>query len=153
MPTYEFQCANGHNFEHRCSISNKPNELPCPVEIELPAVDVSCTDSEHEQPCSCQCPKTEKAPCGAEATQVFRTAPPIWIPGVTHNTVLDYPGSKAHKAGFQMSHGNIGVKKVSVGAGGALNPRTHREHPLASAVIPDPKTSVKRRLRTEGVKI
>jgi hypothetical protein len=91
-------------------------------------------------------------PCGLAAKQVFLTAPDLWITGDSGNrkTVLDTPGAKAHKAGYVHSHGDIGVQKVSVGAGGALNPRTHREHPLAARVQPDYKTSTKRRLRAEG---
>ena len=139
MPTYEFRCPEGHTFEIFCSISSKPNAPPCPAEVADPA-----HGQEDASPVA--------NPCGLAAKQVFLTPPDLWITGDSGNrkTVLDTPGAKANKAGYVHSHGDIGVQKVSVGAGGALNPRTHREHPLAARVQPDYKTSTKRRLRAEG---
>lgn len=141
MPTYEYSCPSGHNFEIFCSISSKPEAPPCPEVLcyeQLEPTDIA-------QP-------VEPRVCGLPAKQVFLTPPDLWITGDCGNrkTVLDTPGSKANKAGYVHTHGNIGVQKVSVGAGGALNPRTHREHPLAERVRPDYKTTTKRRLRAEG---
>lgn len=103
MPTYDFKCSRDHVLEHFCSISAKPDTLPCPE-------------------------------CGEPMRQVFLSAPHQW----KNLYVLDYPGSKALKAGFVHSHGDPGVRRVSVGAGGALNPKTSPLHPLARNVIPDP---------------
>lgn len=143
MPTYEYRCPDGHDFEIFCSISSKPEAPPCPYE--------RCTVDGHDD-VLCKSDDPCIAVCGLPAKQVFLTAPDLWITGDSGNrkTVLDTPGAKAHKAGYVHSHGNIGVQKVSVGAGGALNPRTHREHPLAARVQPDYKTSTKRRIRSEG---
>lgn len=52
--------------------------------------------------------------------------------------ILDYPGSKALKAGYVHTHGDPGVSKVSIGPGGALNPKSAALHPLANRVVPDP---------------
>lgn len=32
MPLYDYACEAGHEFEHRCSIADKPDVMPCPVE-------------------------------------------------------------------------------------------------------------------------
>lgn len=114
MPTYEFRCPEGHDTEHFCSISAKPERLACPH--------VSAEGGE---------------PCGQPAKQVFLTAPEYWIPGVNKQTVMDYPGSKRLKAGYVHGYVDPGVKKVSVGAGGALNPSTAPVHPLAGQVRPE----------------
>ncbi len=31
MPTYDYGCKNGHDFEVRCSIADRPQELSCPT--------------------------------------------------------------------------------------------------------------------------
>jgi putative FmdB family regulatory protein len=31
MPTYEYRCPSGHDFEHFAKISESKSELPCPV--------------------------------------------------------------------------------------------------------------------------
>lgn len=113
MPTYEFRCPQGHDTEHFCSISAKPDRLECPHVGE------------------------DGAACGEPAKQVFLTPPEYWIPGVNKQTVLDYPGSKMHKAGYVHAYVDPGVKKVSVGAGGVLNPSTSPRHPMASQVKPE----------------
>mgnify|MGYP000420273367 CR=1 FL=1 len=72
--------------------------------------------------------------CGADAKLVIN-----WLPRVNNTDVviLDYPGSKALKAGYVHSHGPKNATKVSVGAAGALNPSPRPLHPLATAVSPD----------------
>lgn len=140
MPTYEYACPEGHQFEIYCSISSKPDAPPCPEVLYYERLE----PTEMAQP-------VEPHVCGLPARQVFLTPPTTWIPGVDHKTVLDYPGSKAHKAGHVHSHGFKYATKVSVGAGGAINPRTSAENPLAQRIIPDYKTSTKRRLRKEGL--
>ena len=151
MPTYEFLCEAQHTFEIYCSISSKPDHPSCPIEVvyPVPAVAIMCT--EHEPGCTCKQPAPERGPCGAPSKQVFLTPPTTWIPGVDHKTVLDYPGSKAHKAGHVHSHGFKHATKVSSGAGGMINPRTSAENPIVDRVIPDYKTTTKRRLRKEGL--
>lgn len=133
MPTYEFECPEGHQFEIFCSISSKPEHPPCSVVVEK-AFCSPCTEE-----------------CGKAAKQVFRTPPTTWIVGEGHKTVLDYPGSKGLKAGYVHSHGFKHATKVSSGAGGVINPRTSAEHPVVNNIIPDYKTSTKRRLRKEGL--
>jgi len=103
MPTYDYMCKNDHHVEHFCSISAKPETLPCP-----------------------ECPEPMKP--------VILTAPHQW----KNLYVLDFPGSKALKAGYVHSHGDPGVRRVSSGAGGMLNPKAAPLHPLANNVIPDP---------------
>ena len=108
MPTFEYSCENGHRFEVRSSTSNKPDHPPCEVEG-----------------------------CTAPTKQGFFTAPELWIPGVNKETVLDYPGSKRLKAGYVHHMVDPGVKKVSSGYGGVLNPSFKERHPLAKVVQPD----------------
>lgn len=144
MPIYEYMCPEGHQFEIRCSVSARPEAPPCPWAVTRPIGHGNDGDS-------CEDSTEEEINCLLPAKQVFITPPITWIPGVDHTTVLDYPGSKSQKAGHVHSHGFKYATKVSVGAGGALNPRTSAEMPLASRVIPDYKTSTKRRLRKEGL--
>ena len=145
MPTYEYQCPEGHQFEIRCStISAKPDAPECPCIVARPVGHGNGGDF-------CEGCAEEEVPCGLVAKQVFITPPVTWIPGVDHKTVLDYPGSKGLKAGHVHTHGFKHVNKVSVGAGGALNPRTSAENPIVDRVIPDYKTSTKRRMRKEGL--
>lgn len=150
MPTYEYECPQGHQFEIYCSISSKPDAPPCPCVVETgerPAI--GCLTHDASETCERCTSYTE--PCALPARQIFLTPPTTWIPGVDHKTVLDYPGSKAHKAGTVHSHGFKHATKVSSGAGGMINPRTSAEAPIVNNVIPDYKTSTKRRLRKEGL--
>lgn len=73
--------------------------------------------------------------CDALGRQVLLQAPMLNDPNVR---ILDYPGSKKFKAGYVHSHGDRAVSKVSVGAGGALNPSTKAVDPLVQHVRPDP---------------
>jgi hypothetical protein len=141
VPTYEWSCPDGHTFEIYCSISSKPEAPPCPEVLYYESVE---SDDPNVAP-------VKPVECGKPAHQVFLTPPTTWIPGVDHKTVLDYPGSKAHKAGHVHSHGFKYATKVSAGAGGMINPRTSAEAPIVNRVIPDYKTSTKRRLRKEGL--
>ena len=142
VPTFEYACPEGHQFEIWCSISSKPEHPSCPQLV--------CKDKTHEYE-FCDNNSDCVGPCGIPAKQVFLTPPTTWIAGVDHKTVLDYPGSKAQKAGHVHSHGFKYGTKVSSGVGGMINPRTSAEAPVASNVIPDYKTSTKRRLRKEGL--
>lgn len=148
MPTFEFACPEGHTFEIYCSISSKPEAPPCPVALffeRSEPVEVTCDDE------TVTMTPVQPHVCGLPARQVFLTPPTTWIPGVDHKTVLDYPGSKGLKAGHVHSHGFKHATKMSVGAGGVINPRTSPENPIVDRVIPDYKTSTKRRLRKEGL--
>jgi putative FmdB family regulatory protein len=103
----------------------------------MPTYDFMCAQGHaHEIFCSISArPEISPCPeCGAESRQAFLSAPHVWK-GLY---VLDYPGSKALKAGYVHSHVDPGVSKVSVGAGGALNPKSKPIHPIANNVIPDP---------------
>lgn len=113
MPTYSFQCPEGHIFDLFSSISAKPDAPPCehtPEGVEGATA------------------------CGLPAKQVFTSMPSI---NDTNVMILDYPGSKRLKAGYVHAYVDPGVKKVSVGAGGALNPSTSPRHPLAQQVRPE----------------
>lgn len=104
----------------------------------MPTYDYGCEnhhDFEHRCNVSAR-PETIPCPvegCGKLAKQIILGTPYVW----KDTYVFDYPGSKRLKAGFVHSHGDPGVKKVSVGAGGALNPSTKSLHPLADRVQPD----------------
>lgn len=104
----------------------------------MPTYDYGCEDKhDFEVRCSISArPATTPCPhpgCTKLAKQIILTAPHTWL-GLY---ILDYPGSKALKAGYVMSHGDHGVKKVSSGYGGSLNPSTRDLHPLAEAVQPE----------------
>ena len=132
MPTYEYLCGNGHEFEFRSSISAKPDHPPCPYVGRRP-VPALCRWPHGEGEACAECP-TEEITCPAESKQVIRTVPVAWIPGVNKETVFDYPGSKALKAGHIHYMVDPGVKKVSSGYGGMLNPRTAERHPAGKMV-------------------
>ena len=104
----------------------------------MPTYDYKCpNDHLHEIFCSVSArPDKPACPeCGGVTRQVILTAPHVW----KNLYVLDYPGSKALKAGYIHSHGDPGVSKVSSGAGGMLNPKTKELHPIAHNVIPERK--------------
>jgi putative FmdB family regulatory protein len=85
----------------------------------MPTYEYACPENHtHEIFCSISSRPTAPAcpSCGEPCRQVFLTAPHVWK-GLY---VFDYPGSK-----------------VSVGAGGALNPKSQELHPIAHNVIPD----------------
>lgn len=127
MPSYDFECPDGHIFELRSSITNKPDAPPC-------------THIVHEQEVSLigeTRPRVVPTYCGKPSKQIFTTMPVIWIPGVNKETVLDYPGSKRLKAGYVHHMVDPGVKKVSSGYGGVLNPSFKDRHPLSKVVQPD----------------
>lgn len=131
MPFYDFRCECGHEFEYLVSISNKPKSVICPVSRETP-------------PGACETDYTltpQENPCGQEAKPFLLAMPFI---NDTSVRILDYPGSKRLKAGYVHSHVDPGVKKVSVGAGGILNPRTSDLHPAASWVQPEWKKRAQR---------
>lgn len=103
----------------------------------MPTYDYQCENNHvHEHFCTISAkPETRPCPdCGLDAKAVILTAPHQWK-GLY---VLDFPGSKALKAGYVHSHGDPGVSRVSVGPGGQLNPKSAPLHPLAHRVIPDP---------------
>lgn len=114
MPTYDFECPNGHVFEVRCSVADREKEHFCPFEVMT-----------HVGECRCQLP----------GKRVILEAPMLNDPNVR---ILDYPGSRKHKAGYVHSHGDKPVSKVSVGYGGANNPTTRALHPIVNHVRPDP---------------
>ena len=102
----------------------------------MPTYDFQCENAHiTELFCSISSkPDTRPCPeCGAPSKQVFTTAPHVW----KNILVLDYPGSKALKAGYVHTHGDPGASKVSIGAAGALNPKTKELHPLAHSVMPE----------------
>jgi len=161
MPTYEYQCEDGHDFEVYCTISARPEAPPCTEVVFVPHVSptdlgLEPTEDEVPDPLHGRAYTQDNVPgtlclCGATSRRVFRTAPMIWT-SETHNTVLDYPGSKSKKAGYTMSHADKAATRVSCGAGGMINPRTSAEHPMAARVMPEWKTSTRRRLGIPAVK-
>lgn len=136
MPTYEYECSEGHPFEVRSSISNKPDHPACPCPVGTRHRPDLCDrrfSHAMDEPFCEFCPE-ESEPCEATSRQVIRTVPIAWIPGVNKETVLDYPGSKRLKAGYIHHMVDPGVKKVSSGYGGMLNPQTKERHPIGKAV-------------------
>jgi predicted nucleic acid-binding Zn ribbon protein len=85
----------------------------------MPVYDYLCpNDHAHEHSCKIvervdtrECPE-----CGEIAKFQFG-APAI----VTH-IVVDYPGSKKHKAGYQHTHGDRRGTKIQTGYGGKITP-------------------------------
>lgn len=73
--------------------------------------------------------------CAATATRFFGSAPMVW--DSTKTTVLDYPGSKRLKAGYQHTHGDRSATRMSVGAGGVLNPSHRPRDPMADYIKPE----------------
>lgn len=141
MPTYEYQCPDGHEFEIFVqTVSARPVSPPCPCTVGTryrPDLCPGAFSHGYDAAATCErCPE-EPEPCELPAKQVFRTPAQAWIPGVNKETVFDYPGSKVHKAGYVHGYVDPGVKKVSAGAGGVLNPSTRDRHPLAKVVQPD----------------
>lgn len=65
-----------------------------------------------ERPEQHECPE-----CKQMAKQVILTAPAI-----PSHIVIDYPGSKKHKAGYQHSHGDRKGTKIQSGYGGIITP-------------------------------
>ena len=86
----------------------------------MPNYDYRCpTGHVHEVRCRIA-DKPEEAPCpecGAGSRHVFLVAPamPTLI-------VVDYPGSKKHKAGYSHSHADKAGTKIQVGYGGKITP-------------------------------
>ena len=137
MPTYEFRCPDGHDFEVRSSISGKPDAPPCPFEVEdYPRPDLCLSRHAQDEFVCPDCP-SEKDICGKPGKQIFLTVPVIWIPGVTHERVFDYPGSKAQKAGYVHTHGDKPATRVQSGYGGTTSTSFKHHDEVADWVIPD----------------
>lgn len=161
MPTYEYQCEDGHDFDVYCTISARPETPACTEVVFVPHVSPSdlglepatdeTLDALHGRPYTQDDVPGTLCLCGATSKRVFRTAPMIWT-SETHSTILDYPGSKRQKAGYTMSHGDKAATRVSSGAGGMINPRTSAEHPMAARIMPEWKTSTRRRMGIPAVK-
>lgn len=113
MPNYDYRCPRDHVWNRFCSIREHDaiTDPPC----EGPGEEVG-------------------ARCGLPSHQVFTSMPSI---NNTEVMILDYPGSKRLKAGYVHAYVDPGVKKVSVGYGGALNPTTAPRHPAAKMVQPE----------------
>ena len=86
----------------------------------MPTYDYKCPNEHyHDHFCSISSkPATRPCPeCGEEAKTVI-----LGAPGLALNIVLDYPGSKKHKAGYQHSHGDRKGTKIQIGPGGKITP-------------------------------
>lgn len=105
MPTWTYECEQGHGFDRRDSIATREATpiIPCPT-------------------------------CQSPAKMVLAWAPRV---NNTEVVILDYPGSKALKAGYVHSHGPKNATKVMSGPAGMLNPSTRPLHPVSSTVQPD----------------
>jgi hypothetical protein len=130
MPTYNYRCSEGHITERRCSISARDAD-PNPL----------CTE-----PLSADNGSPTELPCGKPTTQVFLSAPSI---NDTNVMIMSYKtsdgqSSRRFMAGHIHTYVDPGVKKVSVGAGGALNPPTKERHPAAQWVKPEWKRDVRK---------
>lgn len=94
----------------------------------MPSYDYLCPN-EHVHEFTCRIadkPASHACPtCGLDTRSVILVAPAM----PTH-IVVDYPGAKKHKAGYQHSHGDKKGTKIQVGAGGKITPR---EEPLATS--------------------
>jgi putative FmdB family regulatory protein len=87
----------------------------------MPTYDYLCPNNHaHEHFCSISArPETRQCPeCGETAKSAILSAPSL----ATH-IVLDYPGSKKHKAGYQHSHADRKGNNIQVGYGGKITPR------------------------------
>jgi putative FmdB family regulatory protein len=99
-------------------------DYACPKGCEDYEVRCSIADRALPHPCPL---------CGEHGKQVILT-----VPAMPKVIVVDYPGSKKHKAGFVHSHGDKSATKTQVGFGGAVN-RSHKPvDPIAALAQPEP---------------
>lgn len=93
----------------------------------MPTYDYRCANGHaHEHFCKiAERPDARNCPECGEPARFMLSAPAL----VT-NIVVDYPGSKKFKAGYQHSHGDRKGTKIQVGAGGKITPS---DEPKASA--------------------
>lgn len=86
----------------------------------MPSYDFMCPDG-HTHEIFCRMSEKPSSPACPECTrathQVILTAP-----ATPKLIVIDYPGSKKFKAGYQHSHGDRGSDKIQVGYGGKITP-------------------------------
>jgi hypothetical protein len=144
MPTYNYRCSKGHITERRCSISARdadPNP-PCPYEIPFEDQKEAPLHPAYRSGGS----DTYIRRCGAPTTQVFLSAPSINDTNVMIMAYKTNDGQSSRRlmAGHIHAYVDPGVKKVSVGAGGALNPPTKERHPAANWVKPEWKRDVRK---------
>ena len=62
----------------------------------------------------------------------------LCAPALVTNIVVDYPGSKKFKAGYQHSHGDRKGTKIQVGAGGKITPSDEPKAPANGAIWKNP---------------
>lgn len=131
MPTYDYECPQGHVFEVRCSIAESDNVQRCdhPVPLVQYGMDKSglpkkIQDLVENPPdalvAALGVPREFIAPtraCGLAGKRL------ISAPAIPSHIVVDYPGSKKHKAGYQHSHGDRPGTKIQVGSGGKISYR------------------------------
>lgn len=128
MPTYEYLCEHGHVTEHRCMPSDMPQEVTCTHPAVTVIPDIYYTDKPLEQ---------STFPCHKTARRAFLTPPTLWIVGQTHERVLDTPGAKANKAGYQHTHGDRPATRTTSGPGGMSRAEYKYDHPDAKWFKPD----------------
>lgn len=128
MPTYNYECTNGHVTERFCWISehNANPRPPCP----------------HED---------EGTPCGAETKQIFLSAPHQCdtTKHIMAYKTSDGQSSRRFMAGHVHSYVDPGPTKVSVGAAGQLNPSHRPLHPAAKMFQPEWKGPVGPKVRPD----
>lgn len=145
MPTYNYRCSEGHITERRCSISARDANPNPPCTHETPITGL-LGDPLPEPAFWPQGGAAYTRICGKPTTQVFLSAPSI---NDTNVMIMSYKtsdgqSSRRFMAGHIHTYVDPGVKKVSVGAGGALNPPTKERHPAAQWVKPEWKRDVRK---------
>jgi putative FmdB family regulatory protein len=101
----------------------------------MPTYDYRCEQGhDHEHFCkiaertdSRECPE-----CGGAAKFM------ISAPAVISHIVVDYPGSKKHKAGYQHTHGDRRGTKIQTGYGGKITASDEPKAPSNGAIWKNP---------------
>ena len=101
----------------------------------MPVYDFSC-ENDHIIEVRCSIADREKEriceECGLPIHQIHLT-----FPAMPTTIIVDYPGSKKHKAGYVHSHGDHMATKTQFGYGGGQAPK-EVTNPFAKGAMPDP---------------
>jgi len=90
-------------------------------EVQMPMYNFECVDCKHIMedlvPSDTDAIVCEK--CSGDAIRIWAGT----APNLVNTIILDYPGSKKHKAGYVHSHGDRPATKIQSGYGGSQGPQ------------------------------